>query len=214
MTDSTQPVEPPPVDASPGAVPPVDALIVVDVQAAFVTGGGAVPDADRLVDRTAELIARARRAGALVVHLQNDGPPGSEDEPHTRGWELHHPVEPGPLELVIRKPEDDGFRRTPLGRVLADAGVRAVAVCGVMSEMCVRATARTALERDYRVVVPYDAHATQDAPAVPGVAEMVPAAVVSRVAAYSLGSDAEVTVPAAGVAFTAPGKALTAPGKA
>ncbi|MFZ4300072.1 isochorismatase family protein [Streptomyces cinereoruber] len=234
MTDSTQPVEPPPVDASPGEVPPidaspeevppvdaspgevppVDALIVVDVQAAFVTGGGAVPDADRLVDRTTELIARARRAGALVVHLQNDGPPGSEDEPHTPGWELHHRVEPGPRELVIRKPEDDGFRRTPLGRVLADAGVRAVAVCGVMSEMCVRATARTALERDYRVVVPYDAHATQDAPAVPGVAEAVPAAVVSRVAAYSLGSDAEVTVPAAGVAFTAPGKAPTAPGKA
>ncbi|MFC8495970.1 cysteine hydrolase family protein [Streptomyces sp. NPDC057235] len=204
MTDSAQPVE----------TPPVEALIVVDVQSAFVTGDGAVPGADRLVDRTTDLIARARRAGALVVHLQNDGPPGSEDEPHTPGWELHHRVEPGPLERVIRKPEDDGFLGTPLGDVLTGAGVRAVAVCGVMSEMCVQATARTALARGYRVVVPHDAHATQDVPAAPGIAGTIPAATVSRVAAYALGSDAEVTVPAAGVAFTAPGRALPAPGRA
>ncbi|MFF4170579.1 isochorismatase family protein [Streptomyces sp. NPDC001744] len=184
----------------------MEALIVVDVQSAFVTGDGAVPAAARLVDRTADLIARARRSGALVVHLQNDGPPGAEDEPHTPGWELHHPVEPGPAELVVRKSHDDGFRDTPLGGVLAEAGVRAVAVCGVMSEMCVQATARTALERGHRVVVPHDAHATQDVPAVPGVSGVIPAATVSRVAAYALGSDAEVTVPAAEVAFTAPGR--------
>ncbi|MFJ3097531.1 isochorismatase family protein [Streptomyces hydrogenans] len=182
-------------------LPPVDTLLVVDVQSAFVTGDGAVPDAARLVDRTAVLIARARAAGALVVHIQNDGPPGGEDEPHTPGWELHHPVEPGPAEVVLRKPHDDGFRDTGLGDLLAGYGTRAVAVCGVMSEMCVQATARAALERGYRVVVPHDAHATQDCPAVPGVADTVPAAVVSRVAAYALGSDAEVTVPAAEVTF-------------
>ncbi|MER7951238.1 isochorismatase family protein [Streptomyces sp. NPDC096079] len=182
---------------------PVDALIVVDVQSAFVTGDGAVPAAERLVHRTAELLERARRDGAFVVHLQNDGPPGAEDEPHTAGWELHHPVKPGPTEVVIRKPYDDGFEDTDLGDVLAGAGVRAVAVCGVMSEMCVQATARTALALDYRVVVPHDAHATQDIPAVPGVAEAVPAATVSRVAAYALGSDAETVVATADVTFTA-----------
>ncbi|SED86540.1 isochorismatase family protein [Streptomyces sp. TLI_105] len=183
---------------------PVDALVVVDVQSAFVTGDGAVPAADRLVDRTTDLIARARRDGAFIAHLQNDGPPGAEDEPHTPGWELHHPVEPGPAEVVIRKPHDDGFQETELGAVLTGAGVRAVAVCGVMSEMCVQATARTALALGYRVVVPHDAHATQDIPAAPGIGEAVPAATVSRVAAYALGSDAETTVTAADVTFTAP----------
>ncbi|AJF63916.1 isochorismatase family protein [Streptomyces vietnamensis] len=183
---------------------PVDALIVVDVQSAFVTGDGAVPAAGRLVDRTTDLIARARRDGAFIAHLQNDGPPGAEDEPHTPGWELHHPVEPGPAEVVIRKPHDDGFQETALGVVLADAGVRAIAVCGVMSEMCVQATARTALALGYRVVVPHDAHATQDIPAAPGISGTIPAATVSRVAAYALGSDAETTVPAAAVTFTAP----------
>ncbi|MFF7816259.1 isochorismatase family protein [Streptomyces sp. NPDC007945] len=199
-TDSPLPSDPP--------LPSVDTLLLVDVQTAFVTGEGAVPDAARLVDRTAGLIARARAAGALVVHLQNDGPPGAEDEPHTPGWELHHRVKPGPTEFVIRKPYDDGFEETTLGAVLDAHGSRAVAVCGVMSEMCVRATARTALDRGYRVVVPYDAHATQDCPAVPGVADAVPAAVVSRVAAYSLGSDAEVTDPAAAVSFTTPSRTV------
>lgn len=184
-----------------------EALIVVDVQSAFVSGEGAVPDAVRLVERTTDLIARARRDGALVVHLQNDGPPGAEDEPHTPGWELHHPVEPGPAEVVIRKPKDDGFDGTALGGLLAGAGVEALAVCGVMSEMCVQATARTALARGYRVVLPYDAHATQNVPAAPGISEEIPAATVSRVAAWALGSDADTTTRSADVSFTAPGPA-------
>ncbi|MFF8609754.1 isochorismatase family protein [Streptomyces sp. NPDC015346] len=180
---------------------PVEALLVVDVQAAFVTGDGAVPAAARLLERTTDLIARARRSGAIVVHLQNDGPPGSDDEPHTAGWELHHRVESGPTEVVIRKTRDDGFAGTPLGGLLAEAGVTALAVCGVMSEMCVQATARTALDLGYRVVVPHDAHATQDIPAAPGISDRVPADTVSRVAAWALGSDAEVTTPAAEVTF-------------
>ncbi|MHC3463642.1 cysteine hydrolase family protein [Streptomyces flavovirens] len=183
---------------------PVEALVVVDVQAASVTGEGALPGAARLLDRTAGLIARARQGGALVVHVQNDGRPGAGDEPGTPGWELHHPVRTGPAEVVIRKTYDDSFRETPLRGLLTDAGVRSVAVCGLMSEMCVQATARTALALGYRVVLPYDGHATHDVPAEPGVSEVVPAAVVARVAAWPLSRDADVTARAADVTFTAP----------
>jgi nicotinamidase-related amidase len=136
------------------------------------------------------------------VHLQNDGPPGADDEPNTPGWELYLPVKPGPTEHVIRKPRDDGFDGTPLGELLVGAGVRAVAICGLMSEMCVQATSRTALARGYRVVLPYDAHATYNVPAVPTVSDAVPAHVVSRVAAWALGDQAENTGPAKAVTFT------------
>ncbi|MEU9700713.1 cysteine hydrolase family protein [Streptomyces sp. NPDC047981] len=185
---------------------PAEALLVVDVQTAFVTGPGAVPDARRLLDRTAALIARARESGALVVHVQNDGPPDSDCAPHTPGWQLHHPVEPGPTEAVVRKVRDDGFAGTSLSGLLTGAGVRALAVCGMMSEMCVQATARTALELGYRVVLPYDAHATHDIPAAPGIADAVPAATVSRVAAWALSREADTTTPASAVTFTAPGR--------
>jgi nicotinamidase-related amidase len=149
-----------------------------------------------------ELLERARQAGAVVVHLQNDGAPGADDEPNTPGWELYLPVKSGPREHVIRKPRDDGFDGTALGEVLVGAGVRAVAICGVMSEMCVQATARTALAHGYRVVLPYDAHGTHDVPAVAGISDAVPAHVVSRVAAWALGDQAENTVPARAVSFT------------
>ncbi|NED14200.1 isochorismatase family protein [Streptomyces sp. SID9124] len=183
---------------------PVQALIVVDVQEAGVTGARAVPAAGVLLDRTTGLLDRARRAGAVVVHLQNDGDPGAGDEPHTPGWALHLPVAAGPTESVIRKTHDDGFADTDLGALLTEAGVESLAVCGVMSEMCVQATARTALRLGYRVVLPHDAHATQDVPAAPGIAEAVPAAVVSRVAAWAISADADVTTPAADVRFEAP----------
>lgn len=152
---------------------PVTALLVVDVQSAFVAGDAAVPDATRLVDRVTDLVGRAREAGALVVHLQNDGPAGEPDEPGTPGWELHLPVRTGPTETVIRKSEDDGFEKTSLEAELSAAGVRALAVCGVMSEMCVLATARRALELGYRVVLPHDAHATYDIPAAPDISDVV-----------------------------------------
>ncbi|MFC8224647.1 cysteine hydrolase family protein [Streptomyces sp. NPDC057287] len=183
---------------------PLHALIVVDVQQAFVRGGGALPEAARLVDRTAGLIARARAAGALVVHVQNDGPAGADDEPHTAGWELHHSVEAGPAEVAIRKTHDDAFQETPLESLLTASGVRSLAVCGLMSEMCVQATARTAVARGYRVVMPHDAHATYDIPAEPGISPAVPAATVSRVAAWPLSRDADVTARSADVTFTAP----------
>ncbi|MEU6882404.1 cysteine hydrolase family protein [Streptomyces sp. NPDC046712] len=185
-------------------VNPVEALLVVDIQAASVSGETAVPRADRLLERTADLIARARRSGALVVHVQNDGSAGADDEPHTPGWELHHPVDPGPTEVVIRKLRDDSFEGTPLGGLLTGSGVRALAVCGLMSEMCVQATARTALALGYRVVLPYDAHATHDIPAAPGISAEIPAATVSRVASWALSRQADVTSPASDVTFTAP----------
>ena len=181
----------------------VEALVIVDMQQAFVTGDEAVPDAARVVARTSELLARARTAGAYVVHLQNDGGPGTPDEPRTPGWELH--VAAGPGETVVRKTVDDGFEETDLEELLRGRGVTAAAVCGVQSEMCVRATAATALHLGFRVVLPHDAHATYDVPPAPGDTEGVPAAQAARVAEWSLGDEVEIVAHADEVGFVRPG---------
>jgi nicotinamidase-related amidase len=176
------------------AARPVHALIVVDVQRAFVTGDHAVPAAASLLEQVTSLLAKARAAGALIVYLQNDGPAGAVDEAGTPGWQLSLPVHDSADEVVIRKTTDDGFHQSGLGELLAARGVRRVAICGAMSEMCVSATARTALTRGLEVVLPHDAHAhaTYDIPAAPGISAMVPAAVVSRVAEWALGDQVEV----------------------
>ncbi|MEU7148027.1 cysteine hydrolase family protein [Streptomyces sp. NPDC045456] len=193
---------------------PVEALIVVDMQSAFFAGEGAAPHAAAVQARAEDLVDRARAAGALIVHLQNDGAPGMSDETGTRGWELHLNVEPGPREVVLRKTQDDGFAGTPLGELLTESGVRSLVVCGVMSEMCVLATSRSALERKYRVVLPHDAHGTYDVPPAPGETEGVPAAMASRVAEWALGDEVEIIAYAKDVPFQAPPAPPAPPGPA
>lgn len=183
------------------ALPPADALVVVDVQRAFVEGAGAVPEAVRLLRAVDALLDRARRAGALVVHLQNDGPPGAPDEVGTWGWELARvPVEG---EVLIRKLRDSGFDGTDLEEVLARHHASCLVVAGVQSEMCVAATAREALAKGLRVVLPRDAHASFPIPEVPGRAPAVPAEHVSRVAEWSLGDEVVIADCAAEVRFGA-----------
>ncbi|MFB8350653.1 isochorismatase family protein [Streptomyces niveus] len=184
----------------------VQALVVVDVQRAFFDGEGAVPGAPAVREAVEGMLGRARESGVLVVHLQNDGAAGADDEAGTAGWELALSVVAGDREVVVRKRHDDGFAGTPLGGLLVGAGVKGIAVCGVMSEMCVSATARTALARGYRVVLPHDAHSTYDAPAADGISEAVPAATVSRVAEWALGDEAEIVARAADVRFGADGR--------
>ena len=179
----------------------VQALIVVDMQAAFVSGGEAVPEAASLLVTVTDLIRRARETGALIVHLQNDGLPGTADEPGTPGWELFIPATERDGEHVIRKRTDDGFHQTGLSSLLAGRTVRHLAVCGVMSEMCVSATARSALNLGYHVVLPHDGHATYDIPAVEGLADAVPHAMVSRVAEWALGDEVDIIARAAGIRF-------------
>jgi streptothricin hydrolase len=168
---------------------PVHALVVVDMQRGLLTGREAVVGAPELTERVAELIRRATDAGAFVVQLQNDGAPGQVDEPGTPGWELALPG-----GTVLRKTTDDGFADTPLSALLAGRRVRRVAVCGVLSEMCVSATARGALARGLGVVLPRDGHGTYDL-------DDIPAATVGRVAEHALGDQPERVASTADVVF-------------
>ncbi len=166
-----------------------EALIVVDVQRAFVVGSTRVPSAEALTSAISRLLALARGAGALVVHLQNDGCVGAVDEPGTDGWELF--FTPAPGELVFRKRNDDAFVDTDLDSALRDNHVTVVVICGIQSELCVAATARGAMSRGLSVVLPRAAHGTYPVPPdADGIA--VPAPQVRRVAEWSLG-DAVLT---------------------
>lgn len=178
---------------------PVECLIVVDMQRAFVEGGGAAPAMRSVLRAVKEQIANARRAGALVVQLQNDGAPGTVDEPGGWGWELS--IAPLDSEHVVRKTEDSGFAGTGLHDLLRDEQIQVLSVCGIMSEMCVAATARGAVERGYDVVLAHDSHATYPVPpCVPGEPE-IPAEHAARVAEWSLGDTVTITPLATDVRF-------------
>lgn len=177
------------------------ALVVVDVQRGLVEGEAAVPDAASFTAGLEALISRARGAGVPVVHLQDDGAsPGSPIRRGTPGWELALPAADG--EVVIAKGEDDGFRDTDLQDTLQDLEVGRLVVVGIQSEMCVAATARGALDRGYAVVLPRGGHTTHAIPEDAGSGPAVPAALVSRVAEWSLGDTVEVPADLGEVTWT------------
>ena len=172
---------------------PVSALVIIDAQQGFLDGETAIPNARVVVDRIAALLAAARSAGVLIVHLQNNGAPGTIDEPETNGWFIHPRLTPEPDELVLHKTSDDGFEGTELEIILAHKQVTRIAVAGLLSEMCVSATVRSALKKGIEVVLVHDAHGTYNL-------DDIPSSVVSRVAEHALGDEIELAH-AAEVAF-------------
>lgn len=176
---------------------PVSALLIIDAQQGLLDSEAAIPNARVVVERLVALLAAARSAGALIVHLQNDGAPGTIDEPETTGWLFHPRVTPKTGEVVLRKTGDDGFEGTELETILARRHVTRIAVAGLLSEMCVSATVRGALTRGIEVVLVHDAHGTYNL-------EDIPSSIVSRVAEHALGDEIEL-VNAASLTFSRPG---------
>ena len=172
---------------------PPTALLVIDAQQGLFDGEAAVPDALGVIHRIRTVLAAARSASALVIHLQNDGASGTLDEPGMPGWFIHPQVAPEPSELVLRKSRDDGFDGTKLADLLARNQLTRIAIVGLLSEMCVSATVRSALAWGFHVVLVRDAHATYNL-------DDIPAGIVARVAEHALGDEVDL-IDAASVRF-------------
>jgi nicotinamidase-related amidase len=136
-------------------------LLLIDVQRNMLEGDGAVPAAPSVRPALTTLLDRARAAGAVIVHVQNDGAEGDPDLPDTPGWELV--FSPAGEELVVRKDQPDTFAANPdLAGVLRQRGVERVVMAGMQSEYCIQATARAARAAGFDVVLAAGAHATYD----------------------------------------------------
>lgn len=181
-----------PLRALPEKLAPAHtALIVVDVLNDFCSEEGMmaqegldVTAAREAADRLPELIAEARRAGALPVFVRNvystttnhylsdvwleQAERRREGSYTTRAvcspdsWnnDFYGDVRPLPDEPVVTKHRFDAFLNTDLETVLRANGIRTVVVTGVATNVCVETTARNAFLRDYYVIVPADACAT------------------------------------------------------
>ena len=49
-----------------------------------------VPDAPAVGLKIAQILERARRSGAMVIHVRNNGGRDDPDAPGTTGWEMIH----------------------------------------------------------------------------------------------------------------------------
>jgi nicotinamidase-related amidase len=171
------------------------ALLVVDMQRDFVDAGGVFANLGIDVSmyaavrpRLAGLLAAARRAGVLVVHVQNTalparmsdspaqiafnlrmhapardgGPPLRYTIPGTSGHEFVPDLAPLPSELVVRKYRSSAFWGTNLELLLRSNGIKTVILGGCTTEGCVESTARDAMFCDHYVVIAEDCVGSDD----------------------------------------------------
>ena len=141
------------------------ALIVVDIQNDYFPGGAhPLVEPEAAAANARRLLDAFRADGRPLVHVQHvwDAPDAPFMRPGTPGVEINEAVAPLPGEPVIRKAHPNSFLDTPLEETLRADGVDEVVVCGMMTSMCVDATARAAADLGFAVTVVHDACATLD----------------------------------------------------
>jgi len=147
------------------------ALIIVDMVKDFVRPDGIVyfPDAEAIVPAVARLLQAARQSRVPIIYLRDSHQPDEERwdwelrsvKRHcitsTGGDEIVEELAPPEGAMVIPKRRYSGFMGTDLDMRLRDLRIEAVVLCGVKTNVCVRATAQDAFQRGYRVLVPREA---------------------------------------------------------
>ena len=148
------------------------ALLLIDVvnDLSFPEAHDLLPHWREAADHVVELKRRTAAAGvpvlyvndnfgrwrsdfaATVEHALRDDSPGREIVDRLKSDRDR--------DLFVLKPRHSGFFHTVLDHLLSDLGAETLVLCGVAGNICVQMTADDALLRNYRVVVPRDAVAS------------------------------------------------------
>ncbi|MFI6764635.1 isochorismatase family protein [Streptomyces sp. NPDC050355] len=136
-------------------------LLLIDYQNTYTRGVMELAGWQSALDSAAALLARARRAGAEVIHVINDGGEGTPYDVQAEIGRIHPRVAPIEGESVVVKTVPDAFVGTDLGDHLDAAGKKDVIIAGFMTHMCVTFTAAGAFLRGNRPTVVADACATR-----------------------------------------------------
>ncbi|CAF0986067.1 unnamed protein product [Adineta ricciae] len=141
------------------------ALLLVDIQNDyFPNGKWTLHGMEAAADNAARLLAAARTAGDLVVHIRHEFPTADAPffTPGSKGAEIHEKVQNREDEDVVLKNQVNSFRDTKLKEILDRNGIRDLVICGAMSHMCVDAVTRAANDFGYKCVLIHDACASRD----------------------------------------------------
>jgi nicotinamidase-related amidase len=144
---------------------PKRALVLIDIQNDYFPGGKwTLSGIEPAADNAARLLAAARAAGDLVVHVRHEFPTADAPffAPGSDGAKIHPKVRTRDGEPAVLKHHVNSFRETDLKAILDRHGIEEVVICGAMSHMCVDAGTRAASDLGYKCVVVHDACATRD----------------------------------------------------
>lgn len=170
---------------------PKSALILIDIQNDYFPDFSncrmPLPKMRAATDNSSKLLSSARACGIRIIHVQHIA--ASETAPFFRpgskGAKINQMVLPQGNEPIIEKGRPNSFVGTNLHTDLQKIGVTDIMLCGAMSQMCIDATARAAVDLGYKVTIAHDACAASDIvhDGIDVPAEMVHAAIMAPLAA-------------------------------
>ncbi len=178
--------------AAPAALT-ASTLVLIDCQNTYREGVMALSGVEAALDEIAALLARARRLGVPVIHIQHDAGPGSPYDVSAPIGAIADKVAPAAGEPVVLKHFPNSFIGTDLEARLKATGRQNVVFVGFMTHMCVNSTTRGAFNLGFAPTVVASATATRDLPAPHG--NVVPAATLQAASLAALGDLFAVVVP-------------------
>ncbi|MDH6253660.1 nicotinamidase-related amidase [Chryseobacterium sp. H1D6B] len=141
------------------------ALLIIDIQNDYFPGGTHVlADSETAGTHASKLLNTARNRNLEIIHIKHIAVNEGADFflPDTYGAEIHHCVKPLDGEKVIIKNYPNSFRETELLKYLHEKDVTELVICGMMTDVCVDATVRAAMDLGFNTTVIGDACAARD----------------------------------------------------
>ncbi|ADD05765.1 isochorismatase family protein [Natrialba magadii ATCC 43099] len=149
------------------------AVIVVDMQNGFCHPDGTLyaPGSETVIEPAAELVDRARDAGARIVYTRDVHPPEQFDGAYyynefeqwgehvledTWEAEIVDELEVHTEDHVVEKHTYDAFYNTELEGWLNARGIDDLVICGTLANVCVLHTGGSAGLRDFRPLMVED----------------------------------------------------------
>ena len=155
-------------DKSPVALLIIDVINDLEFEGAELIGRYIPPMAKRL----SELKHRAKEAKIPVIYANDNYGIWQSNfnkiidrclQQNVRGTPLVKLLKPDEDDYFVLKPKHSGFYSTTLEVLLEHLGTRTVIITGIAGDICVLFTANDAYMRDYKVYVPSDCCASNEA---------------------------------------------------
>jgi nicotinamidase-related amidase len=140
------------------------ALVLIDIQNDYFPGSKMELEGPlEAAHQARKLLDFFRQQKWPTVHVQHIStrPGATFFLPDTEGAKIHQSVAPLKDETVVIKHFPNSFRETDLLEHLKSVGAERLALCGMMTHMCVDATTRAAADFGFPVLVAADACATR-----------------------------------------------------
>lgn len=136
-------------------------VILIDYQNTYTQGVMELTGWQPALNTAADLLTKARAAGATVIHVIHDGGKNTPYDITADIGHIHPAVTPTPDERVVVKSFPNAFVDTDLGDLVDAAGNDTVIIAGFMTHMCVTFTTEGAFLRGNKPTVIAEACATR-----------------------------------------------------